>query len=154
VNVTGSRVIEAPAADVFAAICDPGTLMAVIPGCRGIERVGDEYRGEIALRLPGFAGTYRTTVRLAESVPPSHGRITGEANGALGSIRGDATFDLAEDRGRTTVTYAGQAAIDGPLARLDNRFAEGLAGSLIGQGLDALGTRLREQHRDRDGAPA
>ena len=153
-NVRGSHVIDAPAAEVFAAICDPGTLMAVIPGCTGIEQVGDEYRGEIALRLPGFAGTCRTTVRLTESQPPSHGRIAGEASGSFGSVRGDATFDLAEVAGRTTVRFAGQAAITGPLARLDNRFAEGLAGSLIKQGLDALGARLRAQRREHDGALA
>lgn len=147
-------MIEAPADEVFEAICDPATLMAIIPGCTGIQQVGDEYRGEFALRLPGFAGSCRTTVRLTESARPSHGRIAGEASGGFGSIRGDATFDLAEDAGRTTVRYAGRATITGPLAGLDNRFAEGVASSLIGQGLDALGARLRARRHERDGAPA
>jgi hypothetical protein len=38
--------------------------------------------------------------------------------------------------------YEGSAVIDGPLARLDSRFAERLAESLIGQGLRALDQRL------------
>jgi carbon monoxide dehydrogenase subunit G len=143
-NVRGSRTLDAPRAAVFAAICDPGVLLAVIPGCREIEQVGDnEYRGQIALRLPGVVGTYRTLVHLVDADPPRSGRLEGEVEGPLGSIKGSAQFRLAELGERTTVDYAGQATIGGPLARLDSRFIEGLAGSLIGQGLGNLDARLQ-----------
>jgi carbon monoxide dehydrogenase subunit G len=42
----------------------------------------------------------------------------------------------------TELTWRGTARIDGPLARLDSRFAERLADSLISQGLRALDARL------------
>ena len=142
--VRGSRTLDAPRAAVFAAICDPNTLLGIIPGCREIERVDDvEYRGRISLRLPGMVGTYRTVVRLVETEPPAFGRLDGEVVGALGTITGTASFRLAERDGRTTVDYDGQAVIGGPLARLDTRFAEGLARSLINQGLGNLETRLQ-----------
>ena len=147
-NIRGSRTLDASSADVFAAICDPTTLLGVIPGCREIEKVGEtEYRGEISLRLPGVVGTYRTVVRLVEAEPPRFGRLEGEVVGALGSIRGSASFRLNEAGGKTTVDYTGDAVIGGPLARLDSRFVEGLAGSLIGQGLGNLNSRLQ-----RDGS--
>lgn len=143
-NIRGSRTLDAPRTAVFDAICDPNTLLAVIPGCREIEKIGDtEYRGQISLRLPGVVGTYRTVVRLVEADPPSYGQLEGEVVGTLGSIKGRASFRLAEEDGRTTVDYDGQAAIDGPLARLDSRFVEGLAGSLINQGLGDLNSRLQ-----------
>ena len=143
-NVRGSRTIDAPRQAVFDAICDPTTLLGIIPGCREIERVDDvEYRGLISLRLPGMVGTYRTIVRLVETDPPSFGRLDGEVVGALGSIKGSAGFRLGEVDGRTTVDYEGQAVIGGPLARLDSRFVEGLAGSLIDQGLGNLEVRLQ-----------
>ncbi len=143
-NIRGSRTLDAPRAAVFAAICDPNVLLGVIPGCHQIERVDDgEYRGEVSLRLPGVAGTYRTVVRLVDADPPSSGRLEGEVVGTLGSMRGHASFRLVETGGRTTVDYEGQATIGGPLARLDSRFVEGLAGSLIKQGLGSLESRLR-----------
>ena len=143
-NIRGSRMLDAPRAVVFAAICDPDTLLGVIPGCREIEQVGDaEYRGQISLRLPGVVGTYRTVVRLVEADPPSYGQLEGELVGTLGSIKGRASFRLAEAEGRTTVDYDGRAVIGGPLARLDSRFVEGLAGSLIDQGLGNLNSRLQ-----------
>lgn len=145
-NIEGTRTIAAPRAAVFEAICDPQTLLAVIPGCRAIEETSDAtYVGEIALRLPGIVGTYRTTVTLVEADPPNRGRLEGEVTGSLGSVKGDATFRLADaaDAGGTIVDYEGHATIGGPLARLDSRFLEGLAASLIGQGLANLGSRLQ-----------
>lgn len=143
-NIRGSRTLDAPRADVFAAIFDPTTLLAVIPGCREIEQVGDgEYRGRILLRLPGVVGSYRTVVRVVSADAPGAGELEGEVTGALGSIIGRASFRLAEAAGKTQVEYEGTARIGGPLARLDSRFVEGLAGSLIGQGLQNLNVRLQ-----------
>jgi carbon monoxide dehydrogenase subunit G len=143
-NIQGHRTLDAPRETVFAAICDPNMLLTVIPGCREIEMVRDgEYRGRISLRLPGIAGTYRTVVRLVEADAPRYGQLEGEVVGALGSIKGRVSFRLAEAGGKTTVDYDGQAVIGGPLARLDSRFVEGLAGSLIDQGLGNLNARLQ-----------
>jgi carbon monoxide dehydrogenase subunit G len=143
-KLTGSRSLDAPRAAVFAAICNPTVLFSVIPGCREIEQTSEtEYRGQISLRLPGVVGTYRTVVRVVEADPPSYGRLDGEVVGTLGSIVGHASFRLTETDGKTTVEYDGSAVIGGPLARLDGRFIEGLAGSLIGQGLDNLDAQLQ-----------
>jgi len=145
-NIRGTRILGAPRDAVFAAICDPDTLLAVIPGCRAIEKVDDaEYRAEITLRLPGVVGTYRTVVRLDDADAPHRGVLQGEVEGPLGSIRGQATFRLAETDTGTTVDYESQATIGGPLARLDSRFVEGLAGSLIGQGLANLDEQLQRE---------
>ena len=142
-KVRGSYTMDAPRAAVFAAICDPDALLGVIPGCREIEKVGDtEYRGKISLRLPGVVGSYRTVVRLVDSDAPSYGRLEGELDGTLGTLTGSARFRLAEAGSGTRIDYEGDAAIGGPLARLDARFAEGLAGSLIRQGLHNLDARL------------
>lgn len=145
-KLRGTHTFDAPREDVFAAICDPSVLMAVIPGCEAVEQVGPaEYHGTIALRLPGFGGRYRTTVTLVDAVPPERAGMEGRVEGAFGSIHGRADFVLAERAGATTIEYSGQGVIDGPLARLDSRFAESLAGSLISQGLCALEQRLVRQ---------
>ena len=147
-NIAGSHRFEAPREAVFAAVCDPAVLLAVIPGCESVERVAPgEYESRITLRLPGAVGTYRTHVRLVDTRPPERSGLDGRIEGAMGSIRGRADFVLREDGPGTAMEYQGHARIDGPLARLDSRFAERLAQSLISQGLLALGARLaREGH--------
>jgi carbon monoxide dehydrogenase subunit G len=142
-KVAGSYHVNARREVVFDAICDPKTLMAVIPGCKSVEQVApDEYLGSVHLRLPGAVGTYRTYVRLVDLEPPSRSGLEGRIVGGLGSITGYAEFTLSEAGNGTDIDYVGQAVINGPLARLDSRFAEQLAQSLIKQGLHALETRL------------
>lgn len=142
-NVHGTHRFPAPREAVFAAIVDPGVLMAVIPGCEAIERLTpDEYRGRITLRLPGVVGSYRTTVRLVDPREPEHAGLEGSVDGAMGSVTGRADFTLTAADGCTTMDYDGSGIIGGPLARLDSRFVERLAESLIEQGLRALELRL------------
>jgi carbon monoxide dehydrogenase subunit G len=129
-RIRGSHTLGAARSLVFAAICDPDTLLGVIPGCREIEQTGDvEYRGKMVLRVPGVVGTYRTVVRLVEAEAPSRGELEGELEGALGTLKGRATFRLTESGAGTTVDYEGEAAVGGPMSRLDGRFVEGLAGT-------------------------
>jgi carbon monoxide dehydrogenase subunit G len=143
VNVHGSHHLDAPRDAVFEAIRDPRVLLTVIPGIEAVEEVRpDEYEGRIALRLPGAVGTYRTHVRLVDVIPPERASLDGRVEGSMGTIDGSARFALAEDGGGTQLDYEGRGTITGPLARLDSRFAERLAESLIVQGLRALDERL------------
>jgi uncharacterized protein len=144
VKVSGRATIDAPRDAVFAAICDPEALLEVIPGCREVHRVSPaEYHGRISLRLPAIVGTYDTTVRLTETRAPEYGAFEGRVEGRAGTLAGRASFRLADDGGRTRVEYEGTGTVSGPLARLDARFVEGLAASLVGEGLARLGRRLR-----------
>ena len=143
-KISGEQTVDAPREAVFAAICDPQTLLEVIPGCQEISQVSaDEYRARIALRLPAVVGTYDTWVRLVQAEPPAYGELEGRMVGRAGTIAGRAAFRLAEVDAETVVEYVGSAIISGPLARLDSRFIEGLAKSIVGEGLARLGERLQ-----------
>ncbi len=99
--IAGTFAFDAPPDAVYRAICDPEALMAVIPGCEDIEQVApNEYRGRIALRLPGLAGSYATSVRLVDAEPPRHAAMEAHLDGPMGSVEGRATFDLAQTRAR------------------------------------------------------
>jgi carbon monoxide dehydrogenase subunit G len=142
-KVTGRAILPASRAAVFAAICDPGALLEIIPGCQEIHQVSaDEYRGRISIRLPAIVGSYDTTVRMVESDPPAYGAFDGRVEGRVGGLAGRASFRLAEDVAGTLIEYDGTAVVSGPLARLDSRFIEGLAASLVDDGLARLGRRL------------
>lgn len=142
-EIHGRHSLAAPRIDVFAQICDPQALMAVIPGCESVVEVRPgEYEGRIVLRLPGMTGRFTTTVRLVDTIAPERSGLEGRVEGPMGSISGRADFTLRETNAGTEIEYNGTGAITGPLARLDSRFAERLAESLIGQGLRALEARL------------
>ena len=143
-NIRGTFQFHAPRDRVFAAICDPQTLMAVIPGCQEVHLTANgDYEGSLSLRLPGAVGTYRTVVRLVDVEAPQRSGLEGRVDGAMGSISGRAEFVLVDEGRETRMEYQGHAVIQGPLARLDSRFAERFAETLLGQGLKALDARLQ-----------
>ena len=142
-NIHGSHHFGSPREVVFAAIRDPRVLMAVIPGCEAVEEVApDQFEGRITLRLPGAVGSYRTRVTLVDVEAPERAGLDGRVEGSMGTITGHAEFALRTADTGTDMDYHGSGTIGGPLARLDSRFAERLAESLIAQGLRALDARL------------
>ena len=145
-KITNQYTFAAPRERIWPLIYDPASLAGLIPGCEKLEQVSvDEYRGQIQLKLPAVIGTYQTYVKLLERDEPSHCLFEGEVSGSPGSIKGTASFNLqAINEQETLMTYEGQAVISGPLGQLNSRFIEGIANTLIKQGLAKLNQQAQE----------
>ena len=145
-NIRGSRTLDAPRAAVFAAICDPDVLLAVIPGCDEIERIGDDGvpRSDLAAapgrgrHLPDRGAAWPRPIAPSDRDARGRGRRRAGLD-RRATRRSASPTPMAGPPSTTT----GPATIGGPLARLDSRFVEGLAGSLVAQGLDRLDARLQ-----------
>ena len=99
----------------------------------------------MTLRVPAIAGTYETWVKVLQSEAPTFCQIQGEASGPSGSVRGQASFTLKAEARQTRIEYQGVAQIGGPLAGMNPRFAEGVAQTLIRQGLARLPELAQER---------
>jgi carbon monoxide dehydrogenase subunit G len=138
-RISGQATLDAPRESIWPLIFDPRSLLELLPGCEDVAQVAsDEYRARLALRVPAVAGVYEARVRVLDSDPPASCRFEGEASGPAGRVAGNASFILAADLGGTRIDYTGDAAISGPLACMNPRFAEGIARTFINQGLAKL----------------
>jgi uncharacterized protein len=145
-KIAGQSTLDATAESIWPLIFDPRTLLQLLPGCEQVELVApDEYRGRMTLRVPAIAGTYETWVKVLQYEAPSFCQIQGEASGSGGSVRGQASFSLQPEGQQTRIAYQGDAQIGGPLAGMNPRFAEGVAQTLIRQGLARLPELVRER---------
>ena len=143
-KVAGHYMLDAPPGRVWPVIHDPTSLVRLIPGCEKLEQIGPaEYRGQMQLRLAAVAGKYETRVKLLESGEPYLTGFEGEVSGPAGSIRGSASFRLLPAEDKTLLEYEGQGMIAGALATMNGRFVEGVARSLINQGLATLNKQLK-----------
>jgi carbon monoxide dehydrogenase subunit G len=143
-KIAGGYILDGVRECIWPLIYDPASLVTFIPGCEQLEQISpDEYRGQVRIRLPAVGGSYTTYVKLIERDEPNYCRFAGEVNGAAGSVSGTATFRLQAMGARTLLEYEGQALISGPLARLDSRFVEGVAQTLIKQGLSKLNQQVQ-----------
>ena len=170
-RVGGSRPIGPEAGDqaywqVFDAVGDGLIVQDTQAQLEAISKLAGNLNGYIAssstqkfdeglqarltLRVPALAGSYEILINVVENQAPRFCRLAGSARGPAGGVQGEGTFMLAPDVQKTVIAYDGEAQLTGPLGGMHPRFAEGVAQTLIRQGLN----KLAELARARQGSPS
>jgi carbon monoxide dehydrogenase subunit G len=146
-RISGNTCVNATCEAIWKLIFNPGALLQLVPGCDQVEQVApDQYRASLTMRVPALAGNYEILIKIAESEAPQFCRLEGNARGPGGVLQGTGTFTLLPQGQKTRIDYDSEIQISGPLAGMHPRFTEGVAQTLIRQGL----TKLAELARDRE----
>jgi len=125
-------VINAPRAEVFAALNDPEILRHCIPGCEELIMLSPtELEAKVVLKVGPVKARFSGTVRLDLTGGPDAMSLTGEGNGGTaGFAKGRADVTLVEAEGSTTLSYLAKAEIGGKLAQLGSRLMQSTARKL------------------------
>ncbi len=128
-ELTSSRSVPASVEATWAALNDPETLKACIPGCEAIERVSDtEFRATVTARVGPVAAKFSGRILLSDIVAPTSYRMSFEGQGgAAGFARGEARIALSPDGGNTRLEYSASAQVGGKLAQIGSRLVDGAA---------------------------
>src|SRR5688572_9833501 len=114
-------------------------LARIVPGCERLVQTGEnEYEGTVKIGIQSIKGTYSGKIRLEDIQPPQHYKLVASGRSASGVVDGSGTVDLAEQDGKTILTYGGDAQIGGTLASVGQRLIEGASKQMINQSLKAL----------------
>jgi len=150
-KITGSYTIDAPRDQVWAALNDMEVLARIVPGCERLVQTGEnEYEGTVKIGIQSIKGTYSGKIRLEDIQPPHHYKLVAAGRSSNGVVDGSGSVDLAEQDGKTVLTYGGDAQIGGTLASVGQRLIEGASKQMINQSLKAL----VEQINVRNAPPA
>jgi carbon monoxide dehydrogenase subunit G len=129
-DMTGEYRIPAPRDKVWAALNDPETLKASLPGCETLERTADgDFAATVVAKVGPVRAKFKGQVTLSDLNPPESYKISGEGKGgAAGFAKGGAEVRLAEDGAEATVlTYTAKADVGGKLAQLGSRLIDATA---------------------------
>ncbi len=132
--MTSTRTIAAPIAKVWAALNDPDTLKACLPGCELIEADGvNAFRVVMSAKVGPVSARFTGRMQLAD-VEPMRGytlRFDGQG-GAAGFAKGEASVALADaDSGSATaLTYRAKAQVGGKIAQIGSRLVDSAAAKL------------------------
>jgi carbon monoxide dehydrogenase subunit G len=128
-DMTGEYRIPAPREQVWAALNDPATLKASLPGCQSLEKVSDrEFAATVVAKVGPVQAKFNGNVTLSNLNPPESYTISGEGKGgAAGFAKGGADVRLLEDGEVTVLTYTAKADVGGKLAQLGSRLIDGTA---------------------------
>jgi len=138
----GSTFVSVPPATVWAALLDPESLRAVIPGCESLDKTGEHaYRVVARIGVGPVRGRFTTDARFTDLVAPRSMTLRIEANGPLGSSRGAGDVRLEPEGGGTHVHYNYGVDLSGKIAAVGSRMLEGATRILIGAFFEALARR-------------
>lgn len=132
----GKYSIPAAPDQVLAALRDPATLSACIPGSESVAQVRpNEYKAVATLKIGPVRARFEGKVTI-EDIAPSAGaaramRLTGEGQGgAAGFARGQSDIQLASAGDQTVLEYSAKAVVGGKLAQVGQRLIDGAARSV------------------------
>src|ERR671925_1683642 len=101
-EVTQAAVLPYARAHVWEKLMDFDVLARTLPGVEKLEPVdADTCKLSVKVAVPSITGVYEGTVKVVEKQPIDSYRLSGEAKGRLGWVRGDARFHLSEQDGGT-----------------------------------------------------
>ena len=142
-EIRATYTFDAPPARVWDVLMDTTAIAACTPGCRSFRPLGDNrYEAELSAGVAAVTGEFKAIIALLDQQAPSSYRLTVEATGRTGFVKGQAQVSLTADGDRTTVQIAATAEAGGMIARVGQRLMEGVARMSMDRFFGCLGTKL------------
>ena len=131
-ELSDEMTINAPQAQVYAALNDPEVLKQCIPGCEELVKHSDtELEAKVVLKVGPVKARFSGDVVLDQSGAPDAFSLSGQGSGgAAGHAKGGAEVTLTEEGEVTILRYEAKAEIGGKLAQLGSRLIQSTAKKL------------------------
>lgn len=147
-ELTGKQHLPVPRDRVWAALLDPATLKAAIPGC---ESITDQGNGVYAIGMLAAVGPvkarFKGRLQQQDVQAPQRYTLSFEGDGGIvGFAKGSAEVELQEEgqaRDQTLLAYRAQAQIGGRLAQIGSRLVDATAAKMSSQFFERLTLVIR-----------
>jgi len=143
-KIEGTYTLHLPRETVYKELLNPEVLAAAMPGCEKLTPNPDgSFSTEMKIGLAFAKGRYRGRIQVLDAIPPEHYRLSVEARGTGGFVKGDGTLALSEDSGSTVIRYSGDVEVGGPVASVAQRLMGGAARQMAQQFFEAFATKIQ-----------
>ena len=138
-KVTGSYLFDCSREQLWSSLMDPNIAAACIPGVSEFTQPAPEiYEVVLKIGVGAISGTYKATLRIADTEEPVTYRMSVEGSGARATIKGSGDITLAEAEKGTELRFVGDAQVTGMLARVGQRLMSSVSKKLIDQFFDCV----------------
>ncbi|WP_386625329.1 CoxG family protein [Sulfitobacter geojensis] len=143
-QMSDTRQIAVPPAQVYAALLDPEVLKSCVPGAQEVTgSVEDGFTATVVQKVGPVKATFKGEVTISDLVPDTSLKIDGSGKGgAAGFAKGGAEVRLLPKDGGTELSYDVEAKVGGKLAQLGSRIIDGFAKKMADQFFQNLQSTL------------
>ena len=142
-HLEGTHTFTADRETVWSALNDPQVLGRATPGVTSLEPIGeDRYQAIFDIKMGPIRSRFDGTLEVRNKVAPESYTLSINVDGKIGTVSAEGGFDLQSQDGSTIVSFAGDARMNGVLARMGQRVISGVARMFTKQFFSALEREL------------
>ncbi len=144
-DISATYTFNAPPSNVWDVLMDTNAIASCLPGCKGFRPLGDDrYEAELVAGVAAVSGDFKATIALQEKQPPNSYKLSVEASGRPGFVKGHARVTLTPQEDKTSVQIVANADAGGTIARVGQRLLEGVARMSMDRFFGCLAKRIEQ----------
>ncbi len=147
IKFNGEHTFPVPREVLWTHLNDPKVLTVCLPGCTGMEQIGEDvYETSLKLQVASVGGTFTGKIALTDKVEPAECHMQMEGSGTIGHATGRAAFELEEvSDSETRMVYTGTGDVGGLVAGVGQRVLGGVTKYLTRRFLTTLDKYLADE---------
>lgn len=125
-HLEGTFSAKSPQDRVYGFFLDPNELGTCIDDPHTIEvQDTDHFKGTVKAGVGFIKGTFNVNASIVERTPPKRAKLKVHGSGMGSGFDIDATIETSENGGTTTVRWAADVVMNGPIASMGARLMQG-----------------------------
>jgi len=143
VKVQGSYTFEAPLETVWNALFDPEVLARTLPGCERLEREGNQFRGDINVKMGPVQGKFQGKVDITDIKERESYTMVVDGRGPAGFGKATAQMRVQVEGTGTRLHYDSDVTVGGKIASVGQRLIDASSRAIVKQSLEGLNEQIR-----------
>ncbi len=145
-KIQGTYSFEAPLDLVWAALFDPEVLAKTLPGCEKLEREGDQFKGEINVKMGPVQGKFQGKVDITDVLVRESYTMVIDGRGPAGFVKATAQLRVKPDAAAgaaTRLEYDSDVQVGGRIASVGQRLLDASSRAIVKQSLEGLHEQIK-----------
>jgi carbon monoxide dehydrogenase subunit G len=145
VRVEGTKELDAPRDVVWTVLNDPAQMAALMPGVEGFE-IADDKHWQAKVKIPLGLGGLKMTIDFEklDETPPEFASLQAKGTGVGALLNMTTEFRLAESGDQTSMAWAADVKIAGPVGSMGQRVLQPIVNQQVGNVLSALDAQVQK----------
>jgi carbon monoxide dehydrogenase subunit G len=142
-KMQGSYTFEAPLETVWNALFDPDVLARTLPGCEKLEREGNQFRGDINVKMGPVQGKFEGKVDIVDVKERESYKMIVDGRGPAGFGKATASLRVSSEGSGTRLDYDSDVTVGGKIASVGQRLIDASSRAIVKQSLEGLNQQIR-----------
>jgi uncharacterized protein len=142
-KLEGSYAFEASLDTVWQGLFDPEVLAKTLPGCDKLERQGDQFLGEINVKMGPVQGKFQGKVDIQNVKERESYTMVVDGRGPAGFAKATANIRVKSEGAATRLDYDSDVQVGGKIASVGQRLLDASSRAIVKQSLEGLHEQLK-----------